>query len=280
MRVSVPPSTRRGARRGFKRWKAAWHRASERDRNAYAVAAPSLVAIPEPGEGCHARDGGAAPDPAGVGLLAWCATLPGLAAVARSRRRPPEPASPPLVLRGPVRHRPPSAVARRCCSCWPGRRCAGRGPGSGVAGAGRRDDRRGAGRWPRSRACVERFGEAFRRYQQRRAVPVARASSEVRTRMDRRLEVGHRRRPGGRRGGAALLPHRAHRRAQADRSPVTLADREAEQRAVAVLRARISRARHARRGVRRAGRARTRAGSSIRSTAPRASSAAFRSSPR
>jgi len=104
---------------------------------------------------------------AGVGLLVWCMTLLGWRRLLDLEDEPPEPESPPLVLRGPfgiVRH--PQTLALLFL----------------LAGA--------ALRWPRPGLWVsalvaatiavalalaeeprmlERFGEAFRRYQQ--AVP-------------------------------------------------------------------------------------------------------------
>ena len=89
---------------------------------------------------------------AAVGLLVWCMTLLGWRRLLDLDDEPPEPESPPLVLRGPfgiVRH--PQTLALLFL----------------LAGA--------ALRWPipRARAAeprmLERFGEAFRRYQH--AVP-------------------------------------------------------------------------------------------------------------
>ena len=237
---------------------------------------PSLVAILEPGEGAMRVMAARLLIFAGVGLLVWCATLLGWRRLLDLEDEPPEPESPPLVLRGPfgiVRH--PQTLALLFL----------------LAGAGLR--------WPRPGLWVpalvaatiavalalaeeprmlERFGEAFRRYQ--RAVPFLFPRLLLVRPHGSTTGSGHRgrpRRPARWRSSTSAPSSPSSGNPTPRRSPSPIARRRsAPSRCCAPhCPSTACSARSTANRARRIG-----AGSSIRSTAPAASSAASRSSRR
>ena len=225
----------------------------------------------------------------GAALEAWAILALGWRRALDLTAAPPDPALPRLVLGGPfarVRH-PQSlglllmlggaALGSRSAGVWVAALLAG---GLVVAMAVR-DDRELARRCRRS---IHALPASHSPAAAAAVVPFAptqlgtgttggRGSHGPSTRSGDRAPP---RRPG--RWRCATSAPRCRSSARQDHSPVTIADREAEQRAVAVLREAFpDTASSARSSASSAGP--VRAGSSIRSTAPRASSAAFHSSP-